>query len=155
MSSWASAIKHFHCRQLYPLAHVASPPQRRTLFRHTYTNPFIWTASHPTACLHATPGAQQTEKASVRKNRNQPPFAPPSFKSFFQPPPQQVKRLPAAVWFGTAGPQRLFHGVPNQITAATEEVRVWVFFFFLVLKMNRKAHKNFQHINQLSDGFVS
>ena len=49
-----------------PLAHVASPPQRRTPFRHTYTAPFILTASHPTAGLHATPGAQQTAREKTR-----------------------------------------------------------------------------------------
>lgn len=119
---------HLDFRRLSSLAHVASPPQRRTPFRHTYTAPSIWTASHPTACLHAAPGAQQiarTKDECVRKIRKITAFAPPSLNSFFPPPPpQQVKQLPAAVWLGTRGPQRLIHGVPIQSTAATEEVSV-------------------------------
>ena len=63
-----------------PFATWTTPPQRRTPLRHTYTAPFIWTASHPTVCLHATPGAQQTARDEKTRacERNQP-FAPPFF----------------------------------------------------------------------------
>lgn len=133
-----------------------SPPQQRTPFRHTYTAPFIWTASRTTACLHATPGAQQTasrEKTSVEKNRkrNQPPL-PPSLNSFFpSSSSQQAKRLPATIWIRTAGPQRPFHGGAESKYSRNRRGKS-VLVFQKMKKMNPHKRHNF---HSTSDGFFS